>query len=60
MLSLLQSLGPDVWRDDRGQDLVEYALIILLVIIGVAALLPSLATVLIDLYYNQVVVALGG
>ena len=44
----------------RGQDLVEYALIILLVIIGVAALLPSLATVLIDLYYNQVVVALGG
>ena len=60
MLSLLQSLGLDVWRDDRGQDLVEYALIILLVIIGVAALLPSLATVLIDLYYNQVVVALGG
>ena len=34
MLSLLQSLGPDVWRDDRGQDLVEYALIILLVIIA--------------------------
>jgi len=60
MLSLLQSLWPAVCRDERGQDLVEYAMIIVLVIIGIAALLPSLATVLIDLYYNQVVAALGG
>lgn len=60
MLSLLQSLRLVVWRDERGQDLVEYALIILLVILGVAALLPLLADTLIDVYYTQVVAALGG
>lgn len=60
MLPLLQLLRVVRWRDDQGQDLVEYALIIVLVIIGVAALLPSLADVLINLYYTRVTAALGG
>jgi Flp pilus assembly pilin Flp len=60
MLSLLQCIGWALRRDEDGQDLVEYALIITLVIIGVAALLPSLADVLIDVYYTRVVEAFGG
>jgi Flp pilus assembly pilin Flp len=60
MVSLLQSLRLAFGRDDRGQDLVEYAMIIVLVIIGVAALLPSLAEVLIDVYFTRVVEAFGG
>lgn len=60
MLSLLRCIELASGRDEDGQDLVEYALIITLVIIGVAALLPSLAEVLIDVYYTRVVEAFGG
>ena len=60
MAPLFQFLRVVYWRDDRGQDLVEYALIIFLVILGVALVLPSLADTLIGLYYNRVIVALGG
>ncbi len=59
MLSLLQMLNLAVVPDERGQDLVEYALIIVLVILGAALVLPGLADVLIDLWYNRVIVAFG-
>lgn len=60
MLVPLRYLGMTIRSDDHGQDLVEYAMIITLVIIGVAALLPSLADVLIDVYYTRVINAFGG
>ncbi len=59
MLPLLQFLNLAVAPDERGQDLVEYALIIVLVILGAALVLPGLADVLIDLWYNRVIVAFG-
>jgi len=45
---------------EEGQDLVEYALILVLIVIVVAAVLPTLTATLIDVYYNQVAPALGG
>jgi pilus assembly protein Flp/PilA len=32
------------WRDDSGQDLVEYALIIAIVVTGTIAVFPQIAT----------------
>jgi Flp pilus assembly pilin Flp len=56
---MLQYLLTYLQANEEGQDLVEYALIIVLVILGAALVLPGLADVLIDLWYNRVIVAFG-
>jgi Flp pilus assembly pilin Flp len=60
MAFLFELLRLTSWDDDRGQDLVEYAMIIVLVILGIVALLSALGDVLIEAYYNLVIEAFGG
>ncbi len=41
-----------LWRDEDGQDLTEYALLLVLIALAVAAVLPPFATALINVYNN--------
>lgn len=48
-----------LWKDEEGQGLVEYVLIIALISIVIIALGPTVAAALKSIF-NKVIVALGG
>ena len=41
-----------LWREEEGQDLTEYALLLVLIALAVAAVLPAFATALINVFNN--------
>lgn len=51
----LEGHGRRLWRDTRGQDLLEYALIMAFMVITVAAILPPSLTPAISGIFSRVV-----
>jgi len=43
-----------LWKDDQGQDLVEYALLVVLVSLGAVAAMTNLASGISDAFSNAV------
>lgn len=41
-----------LWREEEGQDLTEYALLLVLIALAVAAILPAFAAALINVFNN--------
>ncbi|HLE82385.1 MAG TPA: Flp family type IVb pilin [Dehalococcoidia bacterium] len=41
-----------LWREEEGQDLTEYALLLVLIALAVAAVLPAFAAALINVFNN--------
>lgn len=39
-----------LWKEDEGQDLIEYALLVALIALAVAAIFPALATAINGVY----------
>lgn len=56
--SIAKFLNHEFWRDDHGQDLVEYALLIALVAIAAIAFIPGL-TGAIQSVFGRIADALG-
>jgi len=50
----------DWLKGEAGQDLTEYALLVLFIVLVVALVLPILGNTLVDVYYNRIAPALGG
>jgi Flp pilus assembly pilin Flp len=51
MRDLMNSvLSLKIWSDDKGQDLIEYALVAGFIAIGVAATLPSVTNGLLNIF----------
>lgn len=44
-----------LWRDERGQDLVEYALLVVLVALGAVVAMRSLASAISDAFSTAAV-----
>lgn len=55
MVEIIRSM----WKDEEGQDLVEYALLIALIALVVALAIPTLTTAISGVY-NNVATCLGG
>jgi len=45
-----------LWREEEGQDLTEYALLLVLIALAVAAVLPAFAAALINVFNNATAV----
>jgi pilus assembly protein Flp/PilA len=43
-----------LWKDDQGQDLVEYALLVVLVSLGAVAAMTNLASGISDAFSNAI------
>ena len=43
-----------LWKDDQGQDLVEYALLVVLISLGAVAAMTNLASGISDAFSNAV------
>jgi pilus assembly protein Flp/PilA len=43
-----------LWKDDQGQDLVEYALLVVLISLGAIAAMTNLASGISDAFSNAV------
>ena len=41
-----------LWREEEGQDLTEYALLLVLIALAVAAVLPAFAAALMNVFNN--------
>jgi pilus assembly protein Flp/PilA len=50
----MKSLAMRLWRDDEGQDLVEYGLLVVLVALGAIAAMQNLASGISDAFSNAV------
>jgi len=55
---LNQIFGSRLWKDQRGQDLIEYALLVGFVAVAAGAVMPTLATEF-STIYSRVGSALG-
>ena len=50
--SRMKKLVPRLWREEEGQDLTEYALLLVLLSLAAVAFLGPLATVVNDVFSN--------
>jgi pilus assembly protein Flp/PilA len=50
----MKSLLVRLWREDEGQDLVEYGLLVVLVALGAIAAMQNLASGISDAFSNAV------
>lgn len=48
----MRNLLRRLWREEEGQDLTEYALLLVLIALAVAAVLPPFANALIAVFQN--------
>ena len=48
----MKKLALRLWREEEGQDLTEYALLLVLIALFVAAVLPAFATALTNVFTN--------
>lgn len=53
----MRTLFSGAWTDDEGQDLVEYALLLVFIALVVAAVLPAFAAA-VQAYYGTLAAAL--
>jgi pilus assembly protein Flp/PilA len=44
-----------IWKEEEGQDLVEYALLVVLIALGAVAAMQSLASAISDAFSNATV-----
>ena len=50
----MKNLFRKLWKDEEGQDLVEYALLVVLISLGAVAAMTSLASGISDAFSNAV------
>jgi pilus assembly protein Flp/PilA len=50
----LMNLMKRLWKDEEGQDLVEYALLVVLIALGAVAAMKNLASGISDAFSNAV------
>ncbi|HKZ53120.1 MAG TPA: hypothetical protein VJ085_07555 [Candidatus Acidoferrales bacterium] len=48
----MKNLMLRLWREEEGQDLTEYALLLVLIALAVAAVLPAFAAALMNVFNN--------
>lgn len=56
---MLHALWNLIKSDDSGQDLAEYALLLVLIAVAVVAVFPAVAGAIVDAF-NQIIASLAG